>query len=203
LKAFEALRDEVDDAVLLRVLERFFDVRIAGDVPDSERVVATYALLLRESARNLAPAVHLGSTRGPVDWWLPILRRHGFRPSLAALHLLEKCERAVDVGDILATAGYDDDEVLRALLDNGVGTRSSLAALRAGGWNLDRMLESLFRRRVLLPEVRAHLEDLGIPRAAQRPVLLRHWPAAIVDLVLHEATTMRRLPSGDSDPEAT
>lgn len=84
----------------------------------------------------------------------------------------------------LAEAGYGNEAVLAALLENGMGTWDSLSTLRASGWSDEEVVKALVGRGELASEVRHHLDRLEIPRAIQRKLLLRHCPASVVDLVL-------------------
>jgi hypothetical protein len=123
-------------------------------------------------------------------------RRHGLEGSRAALDLLEDGLTPSAIAASLAAAGYDDEEVFAALLENGVGSRRSLSMLRDSGWEIGRMVEALAHRGVLLPEVRRHLEDLGVGVAAQRVVLAKQWSEDRVDLVVEGHEPRPRLTSG-------
>lgn len=199
LEALETLLGEWEPETVLLVLDRFWDVaRPPGDPRTA--LVRTYAALSRTEFRPLNRPLSYAARHGEPSWWLPLLREHGLKGSHAALHLVESGTDRLTIARLLSDAGYADEDVLTALLENGIGTRPSLSTLRDGGWGLEAMVKTLAKKGVLLPEVRGHLEDLGVPRSAQRQVLLEHWPDSIVDLVLAEADPGKLLSKGKPRP---
>lgn len=196
LEAFEALRGEVESSELFAALNRYWLVELAANGSEEDAVLDTHARLLRQEFKPLASALRFARRQGERAWWMPILRRHGLKGSRAALDLLEDGLSPSEIAESLARAGYDDDEVLAALLENGIGSRPSLSMLRDSGWEIDRMVEALAHRSVLLPEVRRHLEDLGVGAAAQRVVLAKHWSEDLVDVVLDGQEPRPRLTRG-------
>lgn len=199
LEALETLLGELAPETMLVVLERFWDVaRQPGD--SRTALVRAYAALSRAEFRPLNRPLSDAASRGEPDWWLPLLREHGLKGAQAALHLLESGTDRLTIATQLSDGGYADEDVLTALLENGIGTRTSLSTLRDSGWHLDEMVKTLADRGELAPEVRGHLEDLGVPRSAQRQVLLEHWPELVVDLVLDPPGATPALPRA-SDPD--
>lgn len=182
LEAFEALLGEVDAACLLRALAIFWEVEVPSGSDEDARL-ATYARVARAENKPLHAALAYAQEQGPPEWWLPILRAEGLRPSEAALHLVESDTSGMQIAVMLAAAGYTDDEVLGALLANGLGSRTSLSALRSSGWSLPQMVRTLAAREVLLPEVRRHLHELGVPTEMQRVLLTAEWDESLVDLI--------------------
>lgn len=198
LAAFDELLGAVEPEVVLLALERFWDVRVDEGATE-DVLLATYARLAREELQPLDAIRRFAIARGEPTWWVPILRGEGLKASHAALWLLEAGTSTLGVAELLGRGGYADPEVLAALLENGVGTRASLAILRESGWSAATMVESLAARGMLLPEIRARLEDLGVPREAQRPLLRRCGEASMIDLVLEPLGATKALPRGGGD----
>lgn len=195
LSALESLVDEgeLDTDAALATMQRFFAVpRPVGD--SRTALLSIYVSLCREDHRSLGRPLRFAARTGEPEWWLPILREGDLKGSQAALCLLQSGADRWTIAKLLSDAGYRDDDVLTALLENGIGTRTSLATLREAGWRLAAMVDALATRGALVPQVRDHLEDLGVPRSAQRALLLEHWESAVVDLVL-DTPSARTLPT--------
>lgn len=195
LDAFNELLDQVEDERVLSTLGQYWQLDVAPDSPAP--IVELAARLCADAFRPVMSVIPLAESRGEPSVWLPILRTHGLKGSLAMLHMLERGQSPLLVAEVLADAGYGDDEVLAALLENGVGPSASLDLLRAHGWSAERTVAGLARRGALLPDVRDQLVELGVPVSAQRALLLQHWEPAVVELVLDAERPARRLPSGD------
>lgn len=199
LAALEYLLSELPPGSIVDVLVSFWGVERPSSGDALTSLVGTYATLSREEFRPLNRPLRFAASKANPEWWLPILREQGLKGSHAALTLLESGADSLRVARLLTQGGYSDGDVLTALLENGVGTRRSLSTLRDSGWSIQTMVQSLTERGQLLPEIRSHLEELGVPRAAQREVLLPHWPQPILALVLEGSSVNARLPSGDGD----
>lgn len=195
LTAFEQLQGAVDDAVLLRAIERFWGIRPEFASDDLNAMVVRYvAQLCRLEFRPLNLVLRFAAQRGEADSWLPILRECGLKGAQAALYLLETGWKVPAIAERLTRAGYDDEAAMTALLENGVGTRRSLALLRDEGWSVEQLVETLHHRGLLAPEIRDHLDELGVPRAAHAALLLSVCDAAVVNRVLDRIGSDRILP---------
>ena len=201
LQAFEALHAEVEIVPLRAALENFWSVPLRAPSEPKDALLDTYATLLCRELQSLSAALPLARRSGAPAWWLPILRRHGLKASRGALELLESGMAPADIAELLAAAGYDDDEVLAALLENAIGPRVSLSMLRDSGWEVARMVEALAGRGLLPSELRRHLEDLGVGIEMQRLTLGRHWSTPLVELVLEGHSPRARLTRGDRTDE--
>lgn len=195
LDAFDELLDQIEDERVLSTLGQFWQVDVMPDSPAP--IIELAARLCVDACRPMTSVIPLAERRGEPSVWLPILRAHGLKGSLVMLRMLERGEAPLLVAQVLADAGYPDDEVLAALLENGVGSSASLELLRAHGWSAERMVASLAHRGALLPEVRDQLVELGVPVSAQRALLREHWEPAVVELVLGAERPAPPLPSGD------
>ncbi|NOY94741.1 MAG: hypothetical protein GXP55_26485 [Deltaproteobacteria bacterium] len=196
LSAFEELLHEVDADSLLRALEIYWDIPRSGGT-ERDALLATYARLTQQEFKPLARVLPFARARGEPAWWLPMLRENGLRASQAALVLLESGAPSLRIAELLAAARYSHEQVFGALLENGIGTRTSIAKLRESGWSADQMVRTFATRGVLLPEVRCSLEDLGVPASAQRPLLVKYWEESLVDLVLSQTHASLALTSGE------
>jgi hypothetical protein len=186
LALHDRLRGRFDAASVISVLQQAFGLAPIATSDDALALTDLHARLLASHSRSVREAIARVAAERPVEAWLPLLRGHGLGATAAALHLRERrpAWEATEIAVVLRDAGYGDDDVLRALLENGVGSASSLRLLGENGWSADRMVASLLRRGVLLPEVRDHLRALGLRDAAIVDVLLRHAEAELVSLVM-------------------
>lgn len=197
LEALEDLARDVEEHLVLRALERFWAVPVERRATSESALLGTYALLCHREGTGIGRVLEFARMRGEASWWMPILREHEFKTSHAALHLLEAGESALEIARSLQRAGYDDEQVLAALLENGLGQRDSLSTLRQCGWDIDRMAKTLASRGALPSELRAQLAALGVGSLAQRSILERHFEATVVRLVMDDRTPLR-LPASDS-----
>ncbi|MGE0788950.1 MAG: hypothetical protein AB7S26_24975 [Sandaracinaceae bacterium] len=183
----------------LAVLDRIYGVPRPDGDPRSA-VLRAYVALARAAFQTLDGPLRFARAHGEPAWWVPILRELGLQASHAALALLEAGYDRMEVARIIADTGYSDDDVLAALLENGIGTRTSLALLRDGDWSVSRMVAALHARGALLPEIRGQLDELGVSREAQRGIVRAHFTVDLVDLVLADEASgesVKRLHSGD------
>lgn len=187
LHAYETLLGKVEPSCLLRALALFYEVQTTP-APEADAMLSAYAHVVRAEGKPLHAALEYAAKHGSPDWWLPILRAEGLRASEACLRLMETNMPAPQVAAKLSAAGYADGQVLNALLANGVGSHGSLSALQESGWNIEQMVRALAQRDVLLPEVRRHLHELGVPTTLQRSLLTHEWDADVIDLVLPGAS---------------
>ncbi|UJR82012.1 hypothetical protein [Sandaracinus amylolyticus] len=180
-QVLRALEDVGPDA------SRLVDALAISREQDTElALIDVYARLCAQGSRPVRDGIPFASARTHVTAWAPLLRRHGLGASAVALHLVERDPPTPtpEIARTLHEAGYGDDDVLRALLENGVRSSAALSLLGAHGWSVDRMVASLLGRAMLLSEVRDHLLALALPREAIADVLLRHAPADQVALVV-------------------
>lgn len=171
-------------ADLLEVLSRFVDVHVDAALAPDLALVDVHAALLVTHGRDVRAAIPTNDASSTTTW-LPILRRHGWKASAAVLHLLED-EPPLSLPAIaraLSDAGYTTD-LLAGFLENGCGTRRSLGLLGDNGWHVDTMVKALLAQGLLASDVRDHLLELRLSRAAITDVLLRHIPPDIVALAL-------------------
>ena len=168
---------------LIEVLSRFCDVHVDATLAPDLALIDAHAALLAAHGRDVRAAIP-GDDASPTVW-LPILRRHGWKASAAVLHLLERepPSSLPAIARALSEAGYTTD-LLAGFVENGCGTQRSLALLGNHGWHVDTMVSALLAQGLLAPDIRDHLLELRLSRAAIIDVLLRHIPADVVALVL-------------------
>lgn len=187
LGTMHALADAgIDRRAILAMLARYWDAPTSNEDDPALAWLDVHVQLLAAASRPIRAALASIDEDLPVERWLKLLWRHGLGATAAALHLHERVPPtpAADIARQLHAAGYGDDEVLRALLENGLSSASTLRLLGDHGWSVDRLVKSMLARETLLPEVRDHLLGLGLTHPAIVDVLVRHVPADLVALVV-------------------
>jgi hypothetical protein len=188
LEALELLLEaSKDPAFIASALEHTWGPLELAPIPDPALAIAAlHARLLREAFRPVRDAIPAIAAQRLASAWLPVLRAEDLGASAAALWLLERPVPS-GLGDIettLASAGYSDDEVYRALAENGVRHLRSLALLRDHGWSLGRLVATLIRRGTMVADVREHLVELGVPHRAIADALAAHVAPDLIAMLL-------------------
>jgi hypothetical protein len=173
-------RFDAEPSLLLSELSLLVDVEKRDDP----------GVALLESAvrlRGTAPMrelLEMASCWLPQEKWLPLLRTHELRSSIAVLHLREHDGLgAAAAAHALLEAGYSDEETFEGLLANGVASTRSLRALRENDWSAERMLDALVARGDLPPEIRTRLDELGVARHVQARLARERFDLEVVALV--------------------
>lgn len=189
LDALHTLRSSgLPEHAIVSSLQRFWNIQRSQESEPWRALLDTHARMLEDACIPVRQAIpKLAEARAP-EAWLPILRTRGLTASAAALHLAELApERGlVSHAQLLQQAGYSDDDVLRALLENGLPRSHALSLLREQGWDLPRLVATLIARRELLPQVRRQLEAWGVGRSLQRELLAAHAEGELLALVMRD-----------------
>lgn len=91
---------------------------------------------------------------------LSAYQREGLPGSQVVYSLRESGMSVVSLATLLMQSGWHEDEVFKALRENGRGSDAVLAPLRAAGWSLERLRTNLLAQGKLDAEVREHLARL-------------------------------------------
>lgn len=188
LELLPHLVEQVGSTAAVEMLVRFWGVPRSTETDPWLALTDALAKLLAARDLPVRRAIVWASRERDVRAWAPVLRRHGLSASAVALHVVESGRDGDLAGlpSLLRSAGYDDDEVVRALLENGLGTRATLERLRDADWSLDRLVRALRERGWMPHEVREELAALGVARSSIRGALARHLDPEEIELAFDE-----------------